>query len=212
MIVNGIIAIVIGYLLGSIPSAYIAARLIKGKDIRQMGVGNVGGLNTYREVGLWPAVAVAIVDIGKGTAAVAIAYWLLALPQPFVLAAGLAAIVGHMWMVFLKFSGGRGMGTTVGALAILMPLYDYWPGLLIFFGVIIIPLIITRNVALSMAIALVSLPFITWLGMNSGPFIIWSIIIGILIGLKFLPTARAAWAEAESKRDFFFYRMRRDKR
>ena len=212
MIVNGIIAIVIGYLLGSIPSAYIAARLATGKDIRQMGVGNVGGLNTYREVGLWPAVAVAIVDIGKGTAAVAIAYWLLALPQPFVLAAGLAAIVGHMWMVFLKFSGGRGMGTTVGALAILMPLYGYLPGLLIFFGVIIIPLIITRNVALSMAIALVSLPFITWLGMNSGPFIIWSIIIGILIGLKFLPTARAAWTEAENKRDFFFYRIRRDKR
>jgi len=113
-------------------------------------------------------------------------------------------------MVWLKFSGGRGMGTTVGVLAILMPLYSYWLG--IFFGVILIPLIITRNVALSTGIALVSLPFITWLGMNSGPFIIWSIIIGILIGLKFLPTARAAWTEAENKRDFFFYRIRRDKR
>ena len=212
MIVNGIITIVIGYLLGSIPSAYIAARLAKGKDIRQMGGGNVGGLNTYREVGLWPAVAVAIVDVGKGTAAVAIAYWLLDVPQPFVLAAGLAAIVGHMWMVFLKFSGGRGMGTTVGVLAILMPLYGYLPGLLIFFGVIIIPLIITRNIALSMATALVSLPFITWLGMHSGLFIIWSIIIGIITGLKFLPTAKAAWAKAESKRDFVFDHRRRDKR
>ena len=212
MIVNGIIAIVIGYLLGSIPSAYIAARLATGKDIRQMGVGNVGGLNTYREVGLWPAVAVAIVDIGKGTAAVAIAYWLLDLSPVFVLAAGLAAIVGHMWMVFLKFSGGRGMGTTVGALAILMPLYGYLPGLLIFFGAIIIPLIITRNIALSMATALVALPFITWLGMHSRPFIIWSIIVGILTGLKFLPTARAAWAKAENKRDFVFHHQRRDKR
>jgi len=153
---------------------------------------------------------VAIVDVGKGTAAVAIAYWLLQVPTEFVLAAGLAAIVGHMWMVWLKFSGGRGMGTTVGVLAILMPLYSYWLG--IFFGVILIPLIITRNVSLSTGIALVSLPFITWLGMNSGPFIIWSIIIGILIGLKFLPTARAAWTEAENKRDFFFYRIRRDKR
>ncbi|GAI49028.1 unnamed protein product, partial [marine sediment metagenome] len=75
--VTGIIAIIIGYLLGSIPSAYIAARLATGKDIRQLGGGNVGGLNTFREVGLWPAVAVGIVDVGKGAAAVAIAYWLL---------------------------------------------------------------------------------------------------------------------------------------
>lgn len=52
MIINGIIGIVIGYLLGSIPSAYIAARLAKGKDIRQLGSGNVGGLNTCRQPGL----------------------------------------------------------------------------------------------------------------------------------------------------------------
>ena len=57
---SGIIAIVIGYLLGSIPSAYLATRLVKGKDIRRMGGGNVGGLNVYREVGFLPAAAVAI--------------------------------------------------------------------------------------------------------------------------------------------------------
>ena len=211
MIGNEILAIVIGYLLGSIPSAYIAARVVKGKDIRQIGSSNIGAVNTFREVGIKAGLAVTITDIGKGTAAVAIAYWLLDVSQLFVLAAALAAIVGHNWMVFLKFSGGKGMATTIGAIAILMPLYDYWAGLLIFFVIIAMPLIITRNIALSLAIGLVSLPFITWLGMKSGPFIAWSIVIGILIGLRFLPTARAAWARAENKRDFFFEHRQRNK-
>jgi len=212
MIGNDILAIVIGYLLGSIPSAYIAARVVKGKDIRQIGSSNIGAVNTFREVGIKAGLAVTITDIGKGTAAVAIAYWLLDVSQLFVLAAALAAIVGHNWMVFLKFSGGKGMATTIGALAALFPLYGYWAGLLIFFVIIAMPLIITRNIALSLAIGLVSLPFITWLGMESGPLIVWSIVIGILIGLRFLPTARAAWAKAENKKDFFFEHRQRNKR
>jgi hypothetical protein len=96
------------------------------------------------------------------------------------------------------------MGTTFGALAVLLPVYGYWYGLLIFLAVIIVPFIITRNVALSMGTGLVALPFIAWLGMQSGPFVIWSIAIGIIIAIKFLPTARAAWAKAETKKDFIF--------
>jgi len=212
VIINGIIGIVVGYLLGSIPSAYLAARRAKGKDIRQLGSGNVGGLNTYREIGTKSAVAVAIVDIGKGAAAVAVAYWLLDLSQLWVLAAGLAAVIGHMWMVWLKFSGGKGVGTTVGVLATLMPVYGYWPGLIIFLVIIVIPLLITRNVALSTSTALACLPIIMWQVTHQGYFIIWSIVLGIIIGLKYLPTARSAWAKAENKRDFFFDRWRRQER
>jgi len=211
MIIKEIFAIIIGYLLGSIPSAYIATRLATGKDIRQMGGSNVGGLNVYREVGAWPALAVGIVDLSKGTAAVAIAYWLLDLSPVFVLLAGLAAVIGHNWMVWLKFSGGKGMGTTIGALSVLLPVYGYWPGLPIIFGVILIPYVITHNIALSMCIALVCLPFITWLGMNSGIGTIMAVILGLVIGIKFLPTARAAWAKAESKGDFIFDHWRRDR-
>ncbi len=210
-VVTGIIAIIIGYLLGSIPSAYIATRLAKGKDIRRLGGGNVGGLNVHREVGPWPALAVGIVDIGKGAAAVAIAYWLLQVPPLFVLLAGLSAVIGHDWMAFLKFSGGKGMGPTIGALAVVMPLYGYWPGLLIFFGVILIPLIITRNIALSMGIALLALPFITWFGTHSGIGTIMAVILGLLIAIRFLPTARAAWAKSKTKRDFIFDDGRRDR-
>jgi len=211
MIANQAIAIVIGYLLGSIPTAYLVTRLVKGKDIRQLGGGNVGGLNVFREVGRWPALAVGIVDLGKGAAAVAIAYWLLGVPQLFVLLAGLAAVVGHNWMVWLKFSGGKGMGATMGALAVILPVYGYWQGMVIFLGVILIPFIITRNVALSMGIGLLLLPLITWLGIKSGTATIMSIILGLVIAIKFFPTAKAAWAKAEGKGDFIFDRGRRHK-
>ncbi len=204
MVVNEIIAMVLGYLLGSIPSAYIATRIATGKDIRQMGGGNVGGLNTFREVGAKPALAVGIVDLGKGAAAVAIAYWLLDVPQLFVMLAGLAAAIGHMWMVFLKFSGGKGMGATFGALAVLMPVYGYWYGFLIFLAVIIIPFVITHNVALSMGIGILFLPLIIWLITQSQLATMLAITIGVLIAIKFLPTARAAWAKAETRKDFIF--------
>lgn len=211
-VITGIVVMVIGYLLGSIPSAYIAARLVTGKDIRQLGGGNVGGLNTFREVGAWPALAVGIVDFGKGAAAVAIAYWVLGLTdltQPWVLMASLAAVVGHNWMVWLKFSGGKGMGSAIGSLVVLMPLYGYGPGLLIFLGIMLIPFIVTRNVALSLGIGLLSLPFIGWLGVESGLFVAWSIVVGVIIGLKFLPTARAARVKSKGKKEFIFDRGRR---
>jgi len=202
--VNEIIAVALGYLLGSIPTAYIATRIATGKDIRRLGGGNVGGLNTYREVGLKSAAVVGIVDVGKGAAAVAIAYWLLDVSQLFVMLAGLAAAVGHMWMVFLKFSGGKGMGATFGALAVLMPIYGYWHGFLIFLAVIIILFIITRNVALSMGIGILFLPLITWLITQSELATLLTIVLGVLVGVKFWPTARAAWLRNKNTRDFIF--------
>jgi len=71
---RGIIAIIVGYLVGSFPSAYLITRLATGQDIRRLGGGNVGGLNTFREVGALPALGVIAIDIGKGAATVALAY------------------------------------------------------------------------------------------------------------------------------------------
>lgn len=211
-IVTGIIVIVIGYMAGSIPSAYIVTRLARKRDIRQLGGGNVGGLNVYREVGIWSAVAVASIDIGKGAAVVAIAIWLLDLSSIFVMLAGLAAVIGHNWMVWLKFRGGKGVGTTIGALAVAMPLYGYWQDLLIFLGIIVAIIVITRNIALSMGTALLFLPLIIWLGTKSGTATIMVIILGLVIAIKFFPTVRAAWAKAETKKDFVFDRWQRDRR
>ncbi len=211
-VVTGIIAIIIGYLLGSIPSSYLATRLATGKDIRRLGGGTVGGLNVFREVGRWPALVAGLADFGKGAAAVAIAYWLLALPPLFVLLAGLASVVGHNWMVFLKFSGGKGMGATFGALAVLLPVYGYPQGLAILFGIILIPFVITRNIALSMGIGMVALPVIIWLGMGSGIGSIIAVVVGLVIAAKFLPTARESWVRNKSKKDFIFDRGQKDER
>ncbi len=209
MVVNEIIAVVLGYLLGSIPTAYIVTRITAGKDIRQMGGGNVGGLNTFLEVGAKPALVVGIVDLAKGAVAVAIAYWLLDVSQLFVMLAGLAAAIGHMWMVFLKFSGGKGMGATFGALAVLLPVYGYWHGFLIFLAIIAIPFIITRNVALAMGVGILFLPLILWLITQSLLATILAIVLGVLIGIKFLPTASAAWVKREGTTNFVFARARR---
>jgi len=184
----------------------MAARLIKGKDIRQMGGGNIGTLNTFREVGHKAGIAVLLVDAGKGIAPMAIALWLLQLPLPWVLGAGLAAVVGHIWMVFLKFKGGRGTATAVGVFSAIMPFYEYWLGLVIFIALLAIPLIITRNVTLAVAISFASLPFIGWLVMQSVLFIVCSVAISILIGLKFFPTAKAAWAKAGGMKNFIYGR------
>ena len=200
--VTGVVVFLIGYLLGSIPSAYIFTRMSSGKDIRKLGGGNVGGLNTFREVGALPAIAVGIIDFGKGAVVVAIAHWLLKVDPVYVFLAAGAAVVGHNWMVWLRFSGGKGMGATVGALVVLMPVYGYLTGLWVLLGIIAVPFAITRNVALSMGIGLVVLPFIAWLGTHSGMFIIWSVIVGLIIAAKFAPTALGVIAQSTGVRDF----------
>ena len=183
-----------------------------GKDVRRLGGGNIGGLNVYREVGLVPAVVVGIVDLGKGATAVAIAQWLLAVSPPFVLAAAVATVVGHNWMVWLKFNGGKGMGAAIGGILVLLPLYGYPLGLAFFFGIVLILFVITRNVALSMGVGLLSLPFIGWLGVKSTSFVIFSVVLGLVILVKFIPTARLALARSKSKKDFIFERGQRGKR
>ena len=152
------------------------------------------------------AVTVAFADIGKGAAVIAIAHWLLDLPLVFVLLAGLGAVIGHNWMVWLKFNGGKGAGPMIGALSVAMPLYGYLPGLLIFLGVIVVPLVITRNIALSIAAALLFLPLIVWMGTNSATATLMAVILGLIIGIRYLPTARRAWAKSETGRDFIFDR------
>jgi len=79
-----------------------------------MGGGNVGAVNAFKQVGRGAGIAVLLADMAKGAGAVAIAQWLLDVPPLFVLAAGLAAVVGHNWSIFLKFTGGKGMATTIG--------------------------------------------------------------------------------------------------
>ena len=211
-IITGIIAIIIAYLLGSIPFAYIFTRLVSGKDIRQLGSGNVGGNNVFQEVGRKAAIPTAIFDVGKGAAAVAIAHWLLNVPlhepQLFVLLAGIAAVAGHMWPIYLKFTGGNGLSATIGALAILMP----WE-LLIVIGLLLILTAITRNLVLSVNISLFSVPISAWfLEEGEWLYVGFCIILIIMLVLNFIPTARAALAKSGNKETLLAEVLRKDKK
>ena len=209
--VTGIIAIIIAYLLGSIPFAYIFTRLVSGKDIRRLGSGNVGGNNVFQEVGWKAAIPTAIFDVGKGAAAVAIAHWLLNVPlhapQLFVLLAGIAAVAGHTWSIYLKFAGGNGLSATIGALAILLP----WE-LLIVIGLLLILTVITRNLVLSVNISLLSMPISAWFLEREWLYVGFCIILIIMLVLNFIPTARAALAKSGNKETLLAEVLRKDKK
>jgi len=205
-----IIAIIIAYLLGSIPFAYIFTRLITGKDIRQLGSGNGGAHNVFREAGMKVAIPVALFDIAKGTAAVFSAYRLLKLPllKPdiYVLLAALAVIAGHIWSVYLKFRGGNGLSATFGALAIIIP----WE-LLIVIGLLLILWVSTRNLVLSVNIALLSVPISAWFLAKSWLLVGFSLVVAVMLIIHFLPAAKAALVKAGNKKNLTRELLRKNK-
>ncbi len=175
------VAIVCGYLLGSIPSGYIAARLKKGIDIRSVGSGVTGAINVYYEVGLVAGILVLLVDIGKGIAAVLLARW-LGVDLIFQLLAGLAAVLGHIFPVFLKFRGGRGGATSIGVLLILLPkAIPFWLGIC---GVV---LLITRNITVCYSMGFICFPVVAGLIYGSVALVVFSVGLPIFLGLKFIP-------------------------
>jgi glycerol-3-phosphate acyltransferase PlsY len=118
------VGILIAYLLGGIPAAYLAGRLLRGIDLREHGSGNLGATNVYRVLGAKAAVPVFAFDIAKGAAAVAILPRFTASPEAAIwaLAYGLAAIAGHMRSPYLGWSsGGKGVATALGVFAALVP-------------------------------------------------------------------------------------------
>ncbi len=214
MIVNEttsiVIAIVVAYLLGSIPFAYIFTRLASGKDIRKLGSGNGGAHNVFREVGLKAAIPVAILDVSKGAVAVVIAYRLLNVPlkEPniFVLLAALAAIAGHMWSAYLKLRGGNGLSATIGALAIIMP----WE-LVIALGLLLIFLVITHNLVLATNLGLPSVMISAWFIDKSWLLVAFSIVTALMLIIHFVPTAKTALVKAGSRKKLTSELFRKDK-
>ena len=151
----GFFSLILGYLLGSIPSGWLAGRWLKGIDLRELGSGSTGATNVLRQVGKGPALVVFLIDVGKGAAAVLLArafgqsdYWIQVL-------AGLTALAGHIWPVWLNFKGGKAVATGFG-----MFLGLAWPVGLASFGVFLLTLWLFRIVSLSSVLAAVSLPLL----------------------------------------------------
>jgi glycerol-3-phosphate acyltransferase PlsY len=178
----GILSIIIGYLLGSIPTAYIVARMRKGIDIRNVGSRNMGGANVMREIGTPEGIFVGLIDIAKGAVAILIAQT-LNISELWVFGAGFAALVGHNFPVFAGFRGGKGSATVIGIFLVLAPL-----SMLVTLVIVAIPFFTTRkfSAAILIGIALVVvgfalLPLFIWLFEGSLMLVRYVLAIGIFM-------------------------------
>jgi glycerol-3-phosphate acyltransferase PlsY len=200
MVAESALAVIIGYLLGSIPFAYITGRLIKGVDIRQVGGGNVGATNVMREVGTAAGIGVLIADIAKGTLAALVAQW-LDVPLIAVFITGLAAVVGHNWSIFLKFSGGKGGATTIGVFFALAPVETA-----IVFSIMLLIAFVTSNFRLAIGVGFVFLPFIIWGFGSEMSLIAYSIALPLFTSLRGLPAVIRSLRNPEERKGFIIDR------
>jgi glycerol-3-phosphate acyltransferase PlsY len=183
--------IVLGYLLGSIPTAYIAGRLFNGKDIRQLGDGNMGARNAFHELGHKTGIGIFFIDATKGVLAILIA-WAVNIPQPAIFTVGAAAVAGHNWPVFLHFRGGRGESTAIGVLLMLVT-----QPMLILAGPALAVLAIKKNIILASVFLFAPLSLVCWWLGFPGIYVIYSIGLPCLVGFThFLRTRRIAMRQA----------------
>lgn len=177
-----LLSLLLAYVLGSIPSGYLAARWLKGVDIRTLGSGSTGATNVLRQVGKGPALVVFLVDVFKGTGAVLLAKLLLnsngtsAISDWWVVGAGLAALSGHIWPVWLGWRGGKAVATGLGMLLGLA-----WPVGLACFGVFLTVISLFRIVSLSSVVAALSLPVLMWAASEGTAYLSVAIIAMVLV-------------------------------
>lgn len=151
--------LVAAYLLGAFPSSYVVGRLLRGIDLREHGSGNLGATNAYRVLGWKAATPVFMLDILKGWfPTFFFARWDGAADWRWALAYGAAAIVGHVFSIYVRFKGGKGVATGAGVFIALAPL-----AVLIGLGVWIVLLYITGTVSIASIAAAVVLPLAIWL-------------------------------------------------
>ena len=175
----GLLTLLIGYFLGSIPCGYLAGRWCKGIDLRTYGSGSTGATNVLRNVGKGPALVVFLVDVAKGAAAVLLANALTQnnpLNDWIQVLAGLAALAGHIWPVWLGFKGGKAVATGFG-----MFLGLAWPVGLACFGVFMTVFSVSRIVSLASVIAALSLPLLMVAGSDSTANVVVALVALLLV-------------------------------
>ena len=170
------IIIVLGYLLGALPTAFLAGHFLRGVDIRRVGDENMGAANAFRELGPAIGIGVGLIDGAKGALAVLLAQS-AGLSQLGVLTTGLATVIGHNWPVFIGFRGGRGESTTIGILLVLVT-----RPMLILAIPTVVTLIIKKNVNIASAVLFIALPVVGWVMHISGILIAYGIAMPCLVG------------------------------
>lgn len=169
--------IISSYIIGSLPTAYLLGRIAAGRDIRHMGDENAGAANAYRELGSRAGIIVGVIDAAKGSLVILIAQ-AANMSQLIVLFAGVAAVAGHNWPVFLGFRGGRGVSTTLGILLVLVTI----PMLVLALPTLLI-LILKRNVTPAMAFLFIALPLVDLLFRVQPILIVYGIALPALVGI-----------------------------
>ena len=169
--------VILGYFLGAIPTAYIAGHLREGGNIMEIGDGNMGAANAFRQLGAKTGVVVGIIDAGKGALAILIAQT-ANLPQVAVMLTGAAVVVGHNWSAFIGFRGGRGLCTTMGVLLTLIT-----QPMLILLGPTLVTLLIIRNATIASCVLFIPLPLVCWLMGVPGGLIGYSVTLPCLVGI-----------------------------
>lgn len=187
-----ILAIVISYLIGSIPTSFLFGKFIGKIDIRDYGSGNVGATNAYRVLGKIPGVLVLIIDILKGfvvAGLLADLFYKIKLIDidydSLKTLMGLFAIIGHIWNVFLRFKGGKGIATTIGVLLAISPKLTAL--LLVTWLVIFLPF---RYVSFASVVSIVILPIVTVIISKPLPIAIFTITICIISTYKHIPNLK----------------------
>ncbi len=175
VILTALLLLAIGYLLGSTPSGYLAGRWLKGIDLRDCGSGSTGATNVLRNVGKGPALVVFLLDVGKGALAVLLAKS-VGLNDWVQVLAGLAALAGHIWPVWLGWKGGKAVATGFG-----MFLGLAWPVGLACFGLFMAVISIFRIVSLSSVVAAIGLPLLMLLSGGSSAYVVVSLMASLMV-------------------------------
>jgi glycerol-3-phosphate acyltransferase PlsY len=188
-----ILAILAAYLLGSIPFALILARRWGGGDLRRSGSGNLGAANVMRASGVTAGVTVAVLDMAKGAAGV----WLagrLSADSVAPAAAGLAAIIGHIYPVWLRFRGGKGVATACGAFSVLAPL-AVPPALATFAAVVWV----TKYISLGSVLASLVLPPVAYALGSPAPAVVAAASSAALIIFRHRSNLVRVWTGSERR-------------
>jgi glycerol-3-phosphate acyltransferase PlsY len=186
--------VVVAYLLGSISFAVLIVRMKTGTDIRAEGSGNAGATNVLRAHGRKLAILVVLADVAKGAAAVLLVRLVTADPV-WTSAAGVAAVLGHVFPVFYGFRGGKGVATAVGAFLVLAPL-----ALLCCLAVFVLVVALTRYVSLGSVISMVLLPPVAGLLFHaSRPIVVAASVTALVVVFKHLGNLKRLAAGQERK-------------
>lgn len=202
--------LVAAYLLGSTPTGYILVKLLKGIDIREVGSGSTGATNVLRTLGKGPGAFVLLIDCLKGVLSIFLAYWLFEfasdgnlipatvnpeLWQPIVVTlAGFAALLGHSKSIFLGFSGGKSVATSLGVL-----LAMNWQVGLATFGVFVVILAISRIVSLSSICGAIAVSVLMILFGQPLPYILFAATGGLYVIIRHKSNIERLFAGTEPK-------------